>query len=263
MRITELLLEFEMPGAFRDIPIVTIGDSSLTAGQVSDAIPGVQPEDVIKHGNNIKDFLQTKVTGDYTVSDALIDIATFYPAFRIGKMALAARAGTGAVAKEVGKGAVRREVGKEIQKNVDVLPTTKGKSASGEISPVATSIDPLTKKRKYKVGDKIPVNVDGKQNTGTVKSVLPQGYEVAVDNGKSINVPEPLSETATAGGTSAGSIASTGNSPHIAVGDVATIKRWSGSPGKMGKSPKHKPVKSQSASDNAVTNPKVGNNLIS
>lgn len=62
--------------------------------------------------------------------------------------------------------------------------------------------------------------------------------------------------------TTAGNIASTGNSPHIAVGTPAVIKRWSGSPGKMGKSVKHKPMKSQSAKDNAVTNPSVGNNLI-
>lgn len=74
---------------------------------------------------------------------------------------------------------------------------------------------------------------------------------------------QELFETATAGATSAGNIASTGNSPHIAVGSKATIKRWSGSPGKMGKSIKHKAPKSQSASDNPVTNPSVGNNLIS
>lgn len=71
-----------------------------------------------------------------------------------------------------------------------------------------------------------------------------------------------LFESATAGATSAGNIASTGNSPHVAVGSAATIKRWSGSPGKMGKSPKHKAPKSQSASDNPVVNPNVGNNLI-
>ena len=73
---------------------------------------------------------------------------------------------------------------------------------------------------------------------------------------------QELFETASAGATSAGNIASTGNSPHVAVGDVATIKRWSGSPGKMGKSPKHKTPKSQNANDNPVVNPSVGNNLI-
>ena len=73
---------------------------------------------------------------------------------------------------------------------------------------------------------------------------------------------QELFETASAGATSSGNIASTGNSPHVAAGTPAVIKRWSGSPGKMGKSIKHKAPKSQSASDNPVVNPNVGNNLI-
>lgn len=74
---------------------------------------------------------------------------------------------------------------------------------------------------------------------------------------------QELFETATAGATSAGNIASTGNSPHVAVGNTATIKRWSGSPGKMGKSPDTPQAEPQDADDNPVTNPSVGNNLIS
>lgn len=74
---------------------------------------------------------------------------------------------------------------------------------------------------------------------------------------------QDLFETATAGATSSGNIASTVNSPHVAVGTPAVIKRWSGSPGKMGKSVKHKTPKTQSAGDNPVTNSKVGGNLIS
>jgi hypothetical protein len=62
--------------------------------------------------------------------------------------------------------------------------------------------------------------------------------------------------------TTSSSIASTGNSPHIAVGSPSVLKRWSGSPGKMGKSVKHKAPKSQSAKDNPVTNTSVGNNLV-
>lgn len=73
---------------------------------------------------------------------------------------------------------------------------------------------------------------------------------------------QELFESATAESTNAGNIASIGNSPHVAVGTPAVIKRWSGSPGKMGKSPKHKAPKSQSASDNPIVNPNVGNNLI-
>jgi hypothetical protein len=267
MRITELLLEFEVPGVLRDIPLLTIGNSKLTVGQVSDAIPGVEPEDVVRQGKNIKDFLQSKIKGNYSVSDALIDVATLYPALRVGKVAMSARAGGGGVAKEIAKGDIRREIGQEIKKDVSVLPTLKDKdkatSGSNSVSPMSTNINPLTKKRKYKVGDKITVNVGDQKSVGIVKSVLPQGYEVAVDSGKSINIPEPLSETATAGGTSADNIASTGNSPHIAVGDKAMIKRWSGSPGKMGKSPNTPSAEPQDADDNPVTNSKVGNNLIS
>lgn len=74
---------------------------------------------------------------------------------------------------------------------------------------------------------------------------------------------QDLFETATAGATSSGNIASTGNSPHVAVGSAATIKRWSGSPGKMGKSPNTPAAKPQDADDNPVTNSKVGGNLIS
>jgi hypothetical protein len=62
--------------------------------------------------------------------------------------------------------------------------------------------------------------------------------------------------------TTSSSIANTGNSPHVAAGSPAVLKRWSGSPGKMGKSVKHKAPKSQSAKDNPVTNTSVGNNLV-
>ena len=74
---------------------------------------------------------------------------------------------------------------------------------------------------------------------------------------------QDLFEFATAGATSSGSIASLGGSPHVLAGTPAALKRWSGSPGKMGKSIKHKAPKAQGAKDNPVTNSKVGNNLIS
>ncbi len=268
MKISELLIESDMTDSVKDVPVITFGDHKLTAGEVSDVLPGVNPEDVIEQGKHLRDFLSTKIKGDYTRADALIDIATFYPAFRIGKWALAARAGAGAAGKEVAKAGLRREIGQEIQKQVDVLPNLKDKpKGGGSVSPVATSIAPLSKKRKYKVGDKVPVNISGTPDVGIVKNVLAKGYELDVSHiknapSKSINIPEPLSEEASAGATSSGNIASTGNSPHIAAGTPAVLKRWSGSPGKMGKSIKHKPVKSQSAKDNAVTNPNTGNNLI-
>jgi len=272
MKILELLAESEMPEELKDTPVVTFGDHKITAGDVADVLPGVEPSDVIEQGKTLRDFLSTKIKGDYTRADALIDIATFYPAFRISKWALTARAGAGAVSKEVAKGALRREVGKEVQKQVDVLPTLKSpknaSSGGSGSSPVAASIAPLSKKRKYKIGDKIPIDLSGRKEVGVVTNILAKGYEVDVSHikdapAKVINIPEPLSEEASAGSTSSGNIASTGNSPHIAVGDVATIKRWSGSPGKMGKSPKTPTAEPQDADDNPVTNPKVGNNLIS
>ena len=76
---------------------------------------------------------------------------------------------------------------------------------------------------------------------------------------------QELFETATAGATSSGNIASTGNSPHVAAGGPAVLRRWSGKPGSSGttgKSVKHKAPKAQNASHNPVTNPNVGNNLI-
>lgn len=267
MKINELLLEFEIPDSIKDTTILSVGDGKLTAGDIANYIPGVDPQDVVKYGSKIRDVLQSKITGDYSVSDALIDVATFYPALRLGKMAMTVNKGAGAVGKEVTKAGARNVAGKEVQRRVDVLPTvdkSKLKAPAGYNSPVATSIDPLIKKKKLKVGDKVPVNVDGKKEIGTVKSVLPQGYEVDVNN-KSVKIPDTLAETATAGATSSGSIASTGNSPHIAAGTPAVLKRWSGKPGSSGtsgKSVKHKTPKAQSAKDNPVTNPSVGNNLI-
>jgi len=269
MRISELLTESDMIDSLKDTPIVTFGDHKLTAGDVAGVLPGVEPSDVIEQGKNLRDFLSTKIKGDYTRADALIDIATFYPAFRISKWALAARGGAGAASKEVAKGALRREVGKEVQRQGEILPTLKstGKS-SASVSPVATKVVPASKKRKYKIGDKVPVDISGKTETGVVKDVLPSGYEVDVSHikdapAKSVNIPEPMFEEASAGSTSSGNIASTGNSPHIAAGKPAVLKRWSGEPGKMGKSIKPPKAKSQDSSDNPVINPKVGNNLIS
>ena len=58
-------------------------------------------------------------------------------------------------------------------------------------------------------------------------------------------------ETATAGATASGNIASVVN-PHIAIGDKAQQKSYAGSPGKMGKPPKHPKPKKQKPTDNAL-----------
>ena len=58
-------------------------------------------------------------------------------------------------------------------------------------------------------------------------------------------------ETATAGATASGNIASVVN-PHIAIGNKAQQKSYAGVPGKMGKAPKHPKPKSQKPTDNAL-----------
>lgn len=59
-------------------------------------------------------------------------------------------------------------------------------------------------------------------------------------------------EAATAGATSSGNIASLGQSPHIAAGKPKALKRWSGSPGKIGHSIKPPLPKKQKPGDNAL-----------
>jgi hypothetical protein len=61
---------------------------------------------------------------------------------------------------------------------------------------------------------------------------------------------ELLGEEATGGSTSAGNIA-TVVSPNLAIGKNSAMKKWSGSPGKMGKS--IKPPKTVQAKDSNGT----------
>lgn len=95
---------------------------------------------------------------------------------------------------------------------------------------------------------------------------LDRGKMIAVqksgDQDEEDVIPKTDVKEATEGATTSNMNAGLGASPHVAAGTPAVIKRWSGSPGKMGKSIKHKPVKSQSAKDNPVTNRKVGGSLI-
>jgi hypothetical protein len=58
-------------------------------------------------------------------------------------------------------------------------------------------------------------------------------------------------ETATAGATASGNIASVVN-PHVAIGSDSERKRYSGSPGKMGKAPRPPKAKKQKPTDNAL-----------
>ena len=63
---------------------------------------------------------------------------------------------------------------------------------------------------------------------------------------------QELLEAETAGATGTSSIASLGGSPHRVAGTPAVLKRWSGSPGKTGKSIKPPVPKTQTPKDNAL-----------
>lgn len=188
MKIKELILEFELPVSLRDIPVLDIFGSKVTAGTISDAIPGVDPATVVKYGKKINDVIQTKITPNYTVADALVDVATIIPAARAVK---GAKTVMGAV-KGLGSHELRRELGHAAVRSgaVKFMPDAGA-------SPAPTS-DVPTKQRKYKIGDKIPVNVKGKTHSLPVKNVIPNGYEVDASNvpgskpGTSLTVPEPL-----------------------------------------------------------------------
>ncbi len=58
-------------------------------------------------------------------------------------------------------------------------------------------------------------------------------------------------EVASVGATASGNIASVVN-PHVAIGSKSERKRYSGSPGKMGKAPRPPKAKKQKPTDNAL-----------
>lgn len=68
-----------------------------------------------------------------------------------------------------------------------------------------------------------------------------------------LNAELGISEAATAGATSSGSIASLGQSPHVVLGRSQGMKSYTGSPGKSGtKAPSQPKPKKQKPSDNAL-----------
>jgi hypothetical protein len=245
MKISEVLLEFEIGDALRNVSIADIFGSKLTAGAVADYIPGVDAKDVIKYGSKIKDVIQTNITPKYTIGDALVDAATVIPAVRAAKYAKTGIQG----AMALGKGAVKREIGQElIKKNVDIMPDNKSSSSGSSSGSLPSMSAPaVAKKRKYAVGQSLPVKVGNKTHSLKIISVLPKGYEVdsSVVAGAPtrITVPEPLDESATAGATSAGNIA-TVDAPHLSPGPARGKKSYIGSPGKSGtrSPPQPKPI---------------------
>jgi len=189
MRINEVLLEFDVPESLKDVEIANVFGKSITAGDISNALPGIDPKTVIEYGKDINDALQTNIANGYTVSDALLDAATLIPAVRAARLLRVAKS-PAAVASLIG----RRELAKEIGKNVSLNPAlTKKASASaggGEATPVEK------KSRKYNVGDRVPVPVDGKVYKLPIVAVLPTGYEVHLGEvpGKQPNETMSISE---------------------------------------------------------------------
>jgi hypothetical protein len=191
MKIQEVLLEFEIPGALREIPIADIFGTTITAGQISDAIPGVDPKTVIKYGKQINDVVQTNLTPNYTVGDAIADIAVILPIGRALKGAKTITQATGAL----GGVAARRELGSEIASNIKILPDMPSlpRSSTNIVAP-----QPEIKKKRKAVGEVIPVPVNGKQYNLPIVKVLPNsGYTVDASKipgkkpGETLDAPEP------------------------------------------------------------------------
>jgi hypothetical protein len=191
MRIQEVLLEFEIPGAIREIPIADIFGTTITAGQIADALPGVDPKTVIKYGKQINDVVQTNLTPNYTVGDAIADIAVILP---VGRALKGAKTVTQAAGALTGV-AARRELGSEIASNIKILPDVPSlpRSATNIVAP-----QPEIKKKRRAVGEVIPVPVGGKQYNLPIVKVLPNsGYTVDASKvpgkkpGETVDAPEP------------------------------------------------------------------------
>ena len=260
MKIKDILIEFKVPDINTGVNVlgkdITTGDIEKVATALN-----ISPRDAVVYGKTVYDLAKTKLPGtNYTVADAVnlgLDIAPISKVFKAGK--LAKQGDKAGATKELGKAAAIKGATQAVKTGVSI-DTSDPKSSSS--APVAA------KRNRFAVGDKIKVPYNGQVFKLPIIGIVPSGYLVDASSvpgrksGDTMTVPEKLDESATEGTTSAGNVASLGQSPHVAAGTPAVIKRWSGSPGKTGKSIKHTPVKSQNADDNPVTNPKVGNNLI-
>ena len=209
MRIIDILVEGELAPELRDMPVAKFGDTDVTVGDVQAVLPDVDAKTIVKYGSHINDFLQKKVAGDYTVGKALVDIGSAIPLLRRAKTLTK---GAIPAAKELGKMELRRQLGHAAADQVDVMPTPAGYESSGKTASTSTK----SKKEKKKVGEKIPVLVDSKKYKLPITTVLDNSYIVDASSvpgkkkGATIEVPDLL-ETASAGATSAGNIASIAN----------------------------------------------------
>jgi len=254
--------EFQMPVIKTGVNVL---GKDITTGDIEKVTTalGVSPSDAMRYGKTIYDIAKTKLPGTaYTVADAVnlgLDIAPFLKIYKAGKLA-----------KQGDKVGASKELSKAGA--LTGIKKLAGSSVSVDDRGEKSYQSPIKRKRfKFAVGDLISVPLDGQTYKLPIIGVVPNGYLVDVSTvpgkkpGEKITIPAKLDEAATSGSTSSSGNAGLGQSPHIAGGSPAILRRWSGTPGSSGtsgKSIKHKSVKSQSAKDNPVTNPKTGNNLV-
>ncbi len=233
MKINELLESTLREDEIRNAELLKVGDSSLTAGDVADAL-SIEPATALKYGKDIVNFLSSEIRPGYTKGEAALDIATVIPLLRASKYVIAPiiarkelqQTAAKQASKEVQK-ATTRQVGKEVVKK----QVSKG-SAFDMPSSRSSSDAVTTKKRRYNVGDTVNISYQGMSIKGVVQDVLPGGYSVKLPDGNRVTIPEPLSESPTAGATA---------SANVSVGAVY--------PNKKGKTPKNKDGTAKNALD--------------
>lgn len=178
MKIDELIFEVEIPNALRDVELADIFGVKLTAGDVADFIPGVDPRTVIQYGKNISDTVQQKIVPGYTVGDALLDAATVIPAVKIAGAVLKGGRATAGAATAVGRRQVGQEVAKDVaSKGVTVNPEL-ARSAKSPAPTPAPAPAPTIKRARKRVGDTVTVPYNGKRYQAPIIEVLPNGYVV-------------------------------------------------------------------------------------
>jgi hypothetical protein len=268
MRIKDLLNEF-----VNDFPTgLSIGGEDVTVGDI---------KDFAKEYNLNKDEMLELLRGikkAHSIANKEIPIPMTDKSVRVGDVAgkaldaaslLALRgAGRGlpSLLKTAGKVGTRQAASQAVKKvtGIEFDPPSLGRKG-GEGPPIAK------KKKRIDIGDLVTITMNDQKFKVPVVGVNPSGYVVDISSipgkraGETATVPDKSVAESSSAPITSGNIASLGNSPHVAGGSPAVLKRWSGEPGSSGttgKSIKHKPMKSQTAKDNPVTNPNVGNNLI-
>lgn len=178
MRISDIINE-----DISDMSIANIGGWDLTVGDIQKIVPDADPKAIIHNATKIKSLVDK-------YGDTALTAASLLPFVRYG---MAARAGMPALAGAVGKSELIKVAGKEVGKNVEILPD----KSSGE-KPLSQPEDNKKKKRKYNVGDRVPVVVSNKTHSLPIKTILPTGYEVDASSvpgnkpGQTMTISEPL-----------------------------------------------------------------------